>query len=63
MSIPLDRGDPPRGKPVDVLLLTAVKDERDVVLRIESDWEETTDVSGFAVHFRRDKSGLIASAL
>ena len=58
MPIPLNRGDLPRREPVDVLLLTAVKDERDVVLRVESDWEESADSSGFAVHFRRDQGGL-----
>ncbi len=42
----------------DVLIITAVKDEQDVVLRSESDWREYNDPSGFAYFFRRDPGGL-----
>ncbi|AVP95697.1 hypothetical protein C7S18_00140 [Ahniella affigens] len=58
MTIPPARCDLPRRERIDVLLLTAVKDERDVLLRVESDWEESADSSGFTVHFRRDHGGL-----
>jgi len=43
---------------VDVLLLTAVKDEYDVVLGSEQDWNEHTDQSGFAYCTRTDSAGL-----
>lgn len=43
---------------VDVLLLTAVKDEYDVVLGSEQDWKEHIDPSGFAYCLRTDSAGL-----
>ena len=43
---------------VDVLIITAVKDERDVVLKSEENWQEKTDVSEFTYFFRRDSAGL-----
>ena len=43
---------------VDILLITATKDERDVVLSSEDDWEEKADDSGFTYHVRRDHAGL-----
>jgi len=46
------------GEQVDILVLTAVKDERDIVLRLEADWVERRDASGFVIHTRRDPGGL-----
>ena len=42
----------------DVLIVTAVKDEQDVVLECEEGWREQTDPSGFAYFSRRDPGGL-----
>lgn len=43
---------------VDVLIVTAVKDECDGVLRLENDWSEHLDTSGFRYYMRRDVDGL-----
>jgi nucleoside phosphorylase len=43
---------------VDVLIVTAVKDEQDVVLRLEDDWQDQEDKSGFTYFTRRDEGGL-----
>ncbi len=43
---------------VDVLIVTAVKDECDGVLRLENDWSEHLDTSGFRYYMRRDADGL-----
>ncbi|NIA09612.1 MAG: tetratricopeptide repeat protein, partial [Nitrospiraceae bacterium] len=37
---------------IDVLIITAVKDELDVVRKIESDWEQREDNSGFDYYIR-----------
>jgi hypothetical protein len=49
-----------RRRHVDVLIVTAVKDERDGVLECEADWEESPDPDpgGFTYHVRRDPGGL-----
>lgn len=39
---------------IDVLIITAVKDELDVVRKIESDWEQREDNSGFDYYIRTD---------
>jgi nucleoside phosphorylase/dephospho-CoA kinase len=36
-----------KNSPIDVLLITAVKDELDVVLNVEPDWQEQKDSKGF----------------
>jgi hypothetical protein len=43
---------------VDVLIVTAVKDECDGVLRSENDWSEHLDSSGFLYCTRQDADGL-----
>ncbi|MDD2897848.1 MAG: hypothetical protein PHI31_03960 [Desulfuromonadaceae bacterium] len=43
---------------VDVLIVTAVKDECDGVLRLENDWSEHLDTSGFRYYMRRDVDGI-----
>ena len=43
---------------VDVLIVTAVKDEQDVILRLEDGWQPREDDSGFPYHVRRDEGGL-----
>jgi tetratricopeptide (TPR) repeat protein/nucleoside phosphorylase len=43
---------------VDVLVLTAVKDEYDVVLASEPDWNQHIDPSGFVYCIRTDPAGL-----
>lgn len=43
---------------IDVLIVTAVKDECDGVLRLENDWSEHLDASGFRYYMRRDADGL-----
>ena len=40
---------------IDVLIITAVKDELDVVRELESDWKEQKDTSGFPYFTRKDK--------
>jgi hypothetical protein len=52
-----DRNSSPTQR-TDVLIVTAVKDEQDVVLESEEDWREHTDPSGFAYFSRRDPGGL-----
>src|SRR5580704_13594230 len=52
-----DRNSSPMQR-TDVLIVTAVKDEQDVVLESEEDWREHTDPSGFAYFSRRDPGGL-----
>jgi hypothetical protein len=39
---------------IDVLIITAVKDELDVIREIESDWEEQADNSGFPYFTRKN---------
>jgi len=41
--------------PIDVLIITAVKDELDVVREVESDWQRREDSSGYLYYMRRDK--------
>ena len=36
-----------KDSPIDVLLITAVKDELDVVRKTERDWQEQKDSKGF----------------
>ncbi|MEW6585794.1 MAG: tetratricopeptide repeat protein, partial [Nitrospirota bacterium] len=43
---------------VDVLIVTAVKDECDGVLQLEKDWSEHLDSSGFRYYVRKDADGL-----
>ena len=43
---------------VDVLIVTAVKDECEVILRSENDWSEHFDTSGFLYYMRNDTDGL-----
>ncbi|HEY0076942.1 MAG TPA: NB-ARC domain-containing protein, partial [Abditibacteriaceae bacterium] len=43
---------------IDVLILTAVQDERNVVKEIESDWVPRNDSSGYEYHVRQDSGGL-----
>ncbi|HEY2295109.1 MAG TPA: tetratricopeptide repeat protein, partial [Thermoanaerobaculia bacterium] len=43
---------------MDVLIVTAVKDERDIVQALEPDWQERSDESGFPYHVRQDPNGL-----
>jgi len=50
---------PSLSEKVDVLVITAVKDERDVILRLEDDWREKRDPSGFPYHIRKDPAGLV----
>lgn len=48
----------PPSETVDVLVVTAVKDECDLVRQLESDWQERTDTSGFPYYVRKDPEGL-----
>ena len=42
-----------KNSPIDVLLITAVKDELDVVLNVEPDWQPKEDSKGFTYHTRK----------
>ena len=39
---------------IDVLLITALKDELDVVLEAESDWQPKEDSKAFRYYIRKD---------
>ena len=42
------------GTQIDVLLIMAVKDELDVALEAESDWQPKEDSKGFSYYIRKD---------
>jgi len=42
-----------KDSPIDVLLITAVKDELDVVRKAEPDWQEQKDSKGFSYYTRK----------
>ncbi|MGB3459644.1 MAG: hypothetical protein WBB08_10220 [Halobacteriota archaeon] len=42
-----------KNSPIDVLLITAVKDELDVVRNAEPDWQEQKDSKGFSYYTRK----------
>lgn len=43
---------------VGILIVTAVKEEQDVVVQCEADWQEYTDASGFACFLRQVRIGI-----
>ncbi|HNN96898.1 MAG TPA: hypothetical protein PKI03_31730, partial [Pseudomonadota bacterium] len=47
---------------VDALIVTAVKDELDVVLSAETDWQQHKDPSGYPYYTRKSANGLLFAA-